>query len=755
MSAASEATLQDLLQTSKGMALSISRLASKMGADLSGIDDASGRLEELGISSNKAGSILNNLAKAVGSSISAVYDLGKTSSNAGVSVSGFYTSLASLLPADGVFNRLALATSALMQEFEGNQKVYNDLIRSGASFSGSLMNVATVAGKAYMTMDQFANVVKQNADAFRLMGPTVQSGMTRFVDIQNQMLGEKSPYARAINALTGGSEGAAEALGNYMRSQASMNKQSLMSTERIIQGTIEYAREMDALSKITGKRKEQIEKEYQEVVAEESFQEYLSTLDADKADAARAAINTARQTFGKDVADQLRTAIQTGISTPLTEGQQNMFLMTGGATQKFVEQTMISVNQGKKVADIQKEVVDSARETYKFYKEFAGQNSTVLGVNAAFGTGLQAKTSAVLGQIGRMNSAQEALEKIRKEQIDQEKGSATALTIAQQRINELGAKINELREKILDPIISSMANLTGRFTSTITDVLKSDFVTNLTDELGKAFSGLNEKIQSGELIEELKSKIKGFYDKITKIFSAEGVTGVIDAAFDAVSFTGQLASQVGNSIVEMFGPVMMALFNKVSNYAMNLIEKYVPGVDTIDEDIAKKQKEIDNVKKKLEIAGTPGSGVRKADLEKLLTELEPQLAKLKEEKAARTMSFSELLEKYKKELKQPTPPTTTSPALSRNEYETKRGNNVSGESTQVVGSNMVNPTNNPTALTAEQVDKLITYNKEFGEILNNKLEELIKVARESNDTSSKTITAINRLNNDGFAMVSG
>lgn len=411
MSAASEATLQDLLQTSKGMAVSISRLASKMGADLSGIDAASGRLEDLGVSSDKAGSILNNLAKAVGSSISEVYNLGKTSSNAGVSVSGFYTSLASLLPADGVFNRLALATSALMQEFEGNQKIYNDLIRSGATFSGSLMNVATVAGKAYMTMDQFANVVKQNADAFRLMGPTVQSGMTRFVDIQNQMLGEKSPYARTINALTGGSEGAAEALANYMRSQASMNKQSLMSTERIIQGTVEYAKEMDTLSKITGKRKEQIQKEYDEVAAEESFQEYLSTLDADKADAARAAINTARQTFGKDVADQLRTAIQTGISTPLTEGQQNMYLMTGGVTQKFVEQTMISVNEGKKVAAIQREVFDSARETYQFYKEFAGQNSTVLGVNAAFGNGLQAKTADVLARLGRMGDAQGAFEK--------------------------------------------------------------------------------------------------------------------------------------------------------------------------------------------------------------------------------------------------------------------------------------------------------------------------------------------------------
>jgi hypothetical protein len=170
MSAATEATLNELLVNNRTMAQAIIRMANKMGADTSGIADASDSLGGLGEEGKDLTDKFKLIAKAVGSSVKAVYDLGAQSSNSGVSLSSFYTSLASLLPKDGVFQGFALKIAEISKEFEGNQKVYNDLINVGTTFNGSLMNVATTAGKAYMTMDQFANVVKNNTDVFRLMG---------------------------------------------------------------------------------------------------------------------------------------------------------------------------------------------------------------------------------------------------------------------------------------------------------------------------------------------------------------------------------------------------------------------------------------------------------------------------------------------------------------------------------------------------------------------------------------------------------
>jgi hypothetical protein len=757
MSAATEATLNELLVNNRTMAQAIIRMANKMGADTSGIADASDSLGGLGEEGKDLTDKFKQIAKAVGSSVKAVYDLGAQSSNTGVSLSSFYTSLASLLPKDGVFQGFALKIAEISKEFEGNQKVYNDLINVGATFNGSLMNVATTAGKAYMTMDQFANVVKNNTDVFRLMGGSVQTGMTRFVDIQNQMLGEKSTYAKTINALTGGSQGAADALAGYMRTQGAMNKESLMNDKVILEGTISYARNLDSLSKITGKRKEQIEKEAAEVAAEESFQQYLASLDATKAAAARQAVDSARAIFGKDVAEQVRTSLQSGVIAPLTDGQRTMDVMTSGATTKFVEQIMESVNNGKKAEAVHLETIALGKEAAVNLRQFNEDQRAILAVNATTQSGLQAAATSTLGQYDRLSkglSASQIVEKIQKQQADLEKGSAVALTGAQQRIQELGAKVLELREKILDPIVSSMSKLTGQFVGTITDVLKSDFVTKLSDELGAALSNLNEKIQSGELVNELKAKIKGFYDKLTAIFDAEGITGTISAAFDFGSFTANVVSEAANGVIQgfnsIFTPLLLAMFTKITDYAMEIIERFVPGVSSVDKEIEKTTAQLAQVNKKLEAAqaakaaGKSTFGIRIADQEKMAKELEEKLKGLEAKKAARSMTFSDLVDKYKKEY-QPATPTTTVPAVqppagsSPATTSEPTGSTVDGQKLGV--------------LTPDVVNKLVTSNKELADVLNTRLTELVRYTQMNNDNTSRAVSAINRLSGDGFAAV--
>lgn len=732
MNAASEETLKQLLQVSKDSSGYIRALAEKLGANISGLagsaDDSADALDGLG-------GVAGKVVSAFGSIITGLNSFGRTAADSGVSVSSSYMKLSGYLE-KGPLQTAMQKIAVLSQEFENNKKIYNDLARNGATFGGSLANVAVVSGRAYMTMSQFAEVAKKSTDVFRLLGPTTESGMNKFVDIQNKLLDEKSPYARNIIALTGDAEGAAEALTGYMRSQASMNKQEFMSTERIIQGTIDYAREMDTLSKITGKRKDQIQKEYDEVAAEESFQEYLSTLDADKADAARAAINTARQTFGKDVADQLRTAIQTGISTPLTEGQQNMYLMTGGATQAFVEQTMISVNEGKKVAQIQRDVFDSARETYKFYKDFAGQNNTVLGINAAFGTGLQAKTAGVLAQMGRMNNAQESFEKMIQEQEKQRTGTATKLTEAELALTKLGATVNEARAKLLEPAFEKISEVSSKITQIGTDILNSNIVQNTINFLGDS---LQFVLDAPEMI------TSAITDMFTKISSSETVQEIKEKF-----------NEVYDTVAPHIAPHVIASMKSITNVITELIEK-IPGVTSLEDKIKTKESEVSVTENKLRSTSVEKEPLRYKELSDELKKSQNDLTLLKKDREYRGMNYFQIVEKVKQEMTMPVTPSVSPVPVPTGTNTGENGANQppSSAASSPTTANYPETNAGPTTVSQvspEQVTQLITSNKELGEILNNKLSELIMVARTTNENSSRTVTAINRLNNDGFTM---
>lgn len=749
MSAATEETLKELLQVSRTSSGHIKLMAEKMGVTLS----------DLGNSASGSSSMLKKLGNAVGVTVGAfadiigeINDFGRTAASSGVTVSTTFERFAGYVKNIEPLNKAFTAISVLSSEFENNKKIYNDLARNGATFGGSLAEVAVVAGRAYMTMDQFAVVAKNSTDVFRLLGPTTESGMNKFVSIQNSLLDKDSPYARNIIALTGNAEGAAEALTGYMRSQASMNKQQFMSTERIIQGTIEYAREMDTLSKITGKRKEQIQKEYDEVAAEESFQQYLSTLDADKADAARAAINTARQTFGKDVADQLRTAIQTGISTPLTEGQQNMYLMTGGATQAFVEQTMKNVSEGKKAEDIQRDVVASAREAYKFYSEFSNDNNVVLGINAAFKTGLQSATAGVLGAIGRYRTEEEALAKIKEEQEKQRAGSATGLTLAENALTEVGAKINELRKNVLDPIINQVSTITKSVSDVVSTVFGSQMAKDVTNFVGSAITDIGNAVTSGELKKALEEQLVISNPILSAAYSVGKATYSV----------GKAATDMVEKLENVVGPHIAAAILMFTS-AISEFSEIIPGRTTLENKIQDKEKEIAETKINLSKTSKETEPLKYQELIDNLAKSQKELDRLQKDKELRGMDYSEIVEKIKRDSARQVLPETRSespPSIPTGTNTGETGENQPPSSAVSSATTANSPGTNAgstpvSQVSPEQVTQLITSNKELGEILNNKLTELINVARASNDNSSKTITAINRLNNDGFAYATG
>lgn len=744
--AATEATLRELLTSSKDMAGVIKKMAQKMGADLSGIAEA-------GEEGKKTGGALKKFAGVIGETILQINDFGRTAASSGIGVSALFDRLAGLIP-PGKFNLLRdglEAISSLTKEYEKNQQVYNELSQIGITFGGQLGAVSTIAGKAYMTMDQFSKVAANSADVFRMMGGTVESGMNKFVAIQNSLLDQESPFARNLAALTGGAQGTADALAGYMRTQVSMNKAEFQNIEVIKQGTLDYARELDGLSKITGKRRDQIEQEYQKTAAEESFQQFLSSLNPEEAALAAAKVRAVAATAGQDAAMQMRQALQTGIISPMTAKQGELDVVTKGAITEMIGNLLLA----KTGAEIQKSTIDGLTTAGTNLNQFAIQNKEALAANASMGQGLNIESTRIIRESSNafktVEGTTKLIAKMSKEQEDQAKGSATSLTLAEQSITKVAAKINEIRETVLDPVVKIISDVTGKVGNVVAEVFNKDKI---------------EK-SAKSIMDGLKSLQEGLTDNIKDSKIAKILTGALESATSDKTMLGQVKNKAGKALsgtYDYLSNVLSIHFTALGNMLGSLISKItemLPGVETLEKKIKNKENEIKRKESELEKTTSPElRSLVEGDLKKLKDEM-MQLQRESETRKISSFDYNAFLLKAMKEKtpellpekKSESPPTV--PSTNAGTTPTSQTANPDipvSPNTPGVKVGSLPPTERYAS--AEQVDRLITSNKELNEILNNKLTELITVARASNDTSSKTVMAINRLNNDGFAVAS-
>jgi hypothetical protein len=342
------------------------------------------------------------------------------------------------------------------------------------------------------------------------------------------------------------------------------------------------------------------------------------------------------------------------------------------------------------------------------------------------------------------DSAGKIIQEARNQQDKASKGSAVSMVEAQLRITEMGAKIKEIKTKFLDPIIDLLSQATSKVTTEINNILGSDFVTKMTDELSGGLKKLNESIKSGEFGAKLKENLKGFFDKFGAIFNADSLVGALGAAGDLGSYMFKGISDLWDSILPSVGPVIGAIFIKIKNYTLDIIEKYIPLVDTIDEKI---KSEEDKLKKSKEaLANIPenqgfvvSGGRRRADFEKQVQESEARLKGLQGEKAERGKTFSEIVDELKKEYSKP---------------KTQGGTQGGSQSGQGNTSGTGAGTPPAVKVEAEKTGLMIPATDLTGTKLaelSNTMKELLAINSKNSDTSEKMLSALRNLNSDGFA----
>lgn len=540
MNGATEATLAELLAVAQAMnanLVTLQRLANQGGggsnpvggaaSGLSAVSAAAGparvALGALSVAGNMISSLFSAMGNIIGKVVSGLvntagnlFNFAKQAAAGTAKLSDFYDAFRDL---PFLVGTVASIFADIVRYSEGLLATYRDLTKYGASFSGDLFKMANAATRGFMSLDEFSKVVKTNSDVLSTLGGDVDKGMNKFVDIQNKLLGPGSQYSKSLLGLGYTASDTADMLSAVINQQGNLNKKELANNDMVAASVNNIAKEMDLYSKVTGKSREELEKELKKKSFDAAWKQFTAGMDPEQAASAALAYEKAVATGGQGAGDLLRQMFMTGgeISTPITDASKQFYVQTNGAAENYVRAMYESALNLKTGSQEQlEEQLRAGRDIGRAYADFIGPMGKTAGLfsvmnnnyvnNAALMTSNMKFSKLTNDEISKM-----AIEAAKKQK-DATVGSAANLSQAQINIKSFGVMIMNLVNMFIGPIAGKLAE----FGSDITDALLP-MMKNVTMWFTTAFTDLQKSYADGGFV----GLIKKFGEKLM-----EGTTNV-------------------------------------------------------------------------------------------------------------------------------------------------------------------------------------------------------------------------------------
>jgi hypothetical protein len=505
-------------------------------------------------------SIVGKAAEAVGGVISGLVQFSKKAMDGTAKMSDLFAAFERL---PFFIGEIASLFASLLRAGEQYLDVYRNLTKVGADFGGNLFQIQRQASRAHLTLGEFANIVNKNSDIFASMGGNVQSGINRFVELQNGLM--KGAFRNQILGLGYSFEEAANATAGYMRSQGTMSKQGLENTSMVRAGVMQYAMELDALSKTTGKQREQIAKELQDLQMEEVWQNFVAQLSPNEAASARAAVNASLQYGGKEVARSMMLAIQ-GINVPINEATQSIDVATRGMLTTSNQQVVTALKAGARAEDILVMVARNnaamGKEANRFQRSLGG----VAGLLTQQGSQLTLSTGQLQYTFRNINDIMKALGQAQSGASKQASGSAVAFALAEDKVRQVGSALNEMWTTLVSRLSPNLIKLGDSILALIEKLLGSKGFERTLNSVINAFNDLMTS-----------TSIKDFWGKLGNHLS-DGFNSLWNWAKPVWENTIKPAAlQMFEDLVSFLTPYMRKAFNFVFDSVSEYIYKSTGG----------------------------------------------------------------------------------------------------------------------------------------------------------------------------------
>lgn len=728
MNGATEATLAELLAVAQAMSANIVKLNNMFsqfqsgGGGASGGSAAAGNFVRALNPASLALGVLQGAVSAVGSVLSVMKDmvghvisgLVKTASNliafslqaalGTAKLSDFYNALRDVPLVGGLFSLFGKIV-AMQETILGS---YQSVAKSGASFSGNLMNLQQAAARSYMSIESFSKVILENGPMFASAAGGMQAGIEKFVGAQNLLMSPSSPFAKSILGLGYTAEETAAALASTIKSQGIMNKQGAMTQQQLAKSTEEYLVFLDGLAKATGKRRDQVQAEVEKAEADVAFNMFLDTI-KDPVAIEKAKIHLAEETAkGGQAGREVAMNTIRGIMAPMNELQTQYYMINTNLSQQN-QQARQLIFDGTVDKDKFKRLTGeiSMRSMEASHNQFKQMNEVSQAVFLEQFPGAIAFAGSM--RVAKASNfdyaAQQA--KINKEQKDQQNGTAGSLALAQNSIKGFGTKILELIAIVINPLMKILTGWTNELEvsgAAIAKDLKPAvelFATWMTTVAWPA-------------IKDFGTWVSKLFGDVMKAPPGERLTLLFKRLADGAKDLWKMVEKPLKEMWEKIQPVLVSMFEGLFNLMWSGFKKWLAGPSP--EELAKQGQDRKN--EKVEV---------KRDTAWWKTQATDQLASDPNNKNVTVVQINELAKKLQLEHEA---------ELAREKARFAQAKPVEGKAS----GGMVRP---GTYLVGEKGPELITTGSSGDVITNENLQALLK--NQSSNNSSKALDQLNTL----------
>lgn len=356
----------------------------------------------------------------------------------------------------------------ILDLMDKNIKSFQELSNSGALVENGMRGMSDQFLASGMSLEGFKKAIKENSSTLVAYGGTVGKGANTFAQAVGMLTkpdGELAEAGLGLRQLGLTADDIGEQAGAFLQQEIRLGRNRQMNAKELAEGTTKYVRELDALQKVTGLSRQDVQKQRDELMADSRYRASRDAMVADGQEAGAKALDAFIMTV-KDP-ELKRGVMDLASGVVSTEAAGKAITAYGDAIPEIIER--FKTGKPEEMAKAFDQAGIDMQEAGKRFKENFGEASKYLDPSALGNYATAADYAA-----GKMRTSMEKAIAIQDDQIKGNDQLTKDATKAQQSLEALSIKMFELGNDML-PFASSAVETFATSLNDLADYIKKNF----------------------------------------------------------------------------------------------------------------------------------------------------------------------------------------------------------------------------------------------------------------------------------------
>jgi hypothetical protein len=263
-----------------------------------------------------------------------------------------------------------------LQSIQQVSENFREAAKVGALTADGLEGLANASIESGISQKALLGTIRENSVAFSQLGGTVGNGTKQFTKFVGGIT--KTPLGMQLRNLGLGADDIAESAAAFVTLQGRLGATQRMTGDQLTEGTIRYTRELDAISKITGMERKELQGKMNAALSEQRFRAKMQELERTGQGETAKKLNQFQAAVGKSapgLSQGLRDIIAAG-GAVTTDAARQAMQATGGQISRIAREALDGKDVGESLNDLQQSVKGGA-ERFEKTAQFADLSGVI------------------------------------------------------------------------------------------------------------------------------------------------------------------------------------------------------------------------------------------------------------------------------------------------------------------------------------------------------------------------------------------